>query len=223
MNTDYIARMENLLRLYALPYDARYPVICFDERPCFLIGELVEGLAPQPGQVAKEHYAYSKHGSCVVLAAREALRGQRLMRVYSQRTQKEYTAFMQELAALYPKAVKIQLVQDNLNTHKPNSFYNQLSADEAFTLSHRFDWHYTPKSASWLNMIEIEFSALGRQCLNRRIPSQIELEKQVLAWAKERNQQAIKISWQFTVSQARETLNSKYVKVNTLNEKYKKT
>ena len=83
MNTDYIARMENLLRLYALPYDARYPVVCFDERPCFLIGELVEGLAPQPGQVAKEHYAYSKHGSCVVLAAREALRGQRLMRVYS--------------------------------------------------------------------------------------------------------------------------------------------
>ena len=223
MTTEYIARMENLLRLYALPYDARYPVICFDERPCFLIGELVEGLAPQPGQVAKEHYAYTKHGSCVVLAATEPLTGQRLVRVYSQRTQKEYTDFMQELVKLYPNAIKIQLVQDNLNTHKPNSFYNQLAADEAFTLSHRFDWHYTPKSASWLNMIEIEFSALARQCLNRRIPDQAQLQTQVLAWAKERNQQAIKIRWQFSVSQARETLNSKYVKVNPLNEKYKKT
>ena len=223
MNTDYIARMENLLRLYALPYDGRYPVVCFDERPCFLIGELVEGLAPQPGQVAKQHYAYTKHGSSVVLAATEPLTGQRLMRVYSQRTQKEYTAFMQELAALYPDAVKIQLVQDNLNTHKPNSFYNQLSADEAFTLSHRFDWHYTPKSASWLNMIELEFSALARQCLNRRIPSQVELEKEVLAWAADRNQRATKIDWQFTVSQARETLTSKYMKVNSLNVKYRKT
>ena len=126
---------------------------------------------------------------------------------------------MQELAALYPNAVKIQLVQGNLNTHKPNSFHNQLSAAEAFTLSQRFDWHYTPKSAWWLKMIELEFSALARQCLNRRIPSQIELEKQVLAWAAERNKQAIKINWQFTVGQARETLNSNYMKVNPLNEK----
>jgi DDE superfamily endonuclease len=223
MTTDYIARMENLLRLYALPYDARYPVICFDERPCFLIGNLVEGLALQPGQVAKDHYAYTKHGSCVVLAATEPLTGQRLMRVYSQRTQKEYTAFMQELAALYPDAVKIQLVQDNLNTHKPNSFYSQLSAGESLALSQRFDWHYTPKSASWLNMIELEFSALARQCLNRRIPSQTQLETEVLSWAAERNQQAIKINWQFTVGQARETLNNKYMKINSLNNEYRKT
>ena len=222
MNTEYIARMENLLRLYALPYDAPYPVVCFEERPCFLIGELIEGLAPQPGQVAKEHYAYTKHGSCAVLAASEALRGQRLMQAYSQRTQKEYTAFMQKLAALYPEAVKIQLVQDNLNTHKPNSFYSQLSADEAFALSQRFDWHYTPKSACWLKMIELEFSALARQCLNRRIPSQAQLETEVLAWVSERNGQAIKINWQFTVGQARETLKSNYMKVNPSNDKYRK-
>ena len=190
---------------------------------CFLIGELVEGLAPQPGQVAKQHYAYSKHGSCVVLAATEPLTGQRLMRVYSQRTQKEYTDFMQQLAALYPDAIKIQLVQDNLNTHKSNSFYSQLSAGEAFTLSQRFDWHYSPKSASWLNMIELEFSALSRQCLNRRIASQTELETEVLAWAAERNEQAVKIKWQFTVGQARETLNSKYMKINSLNKEYQKT
>ena len=215
--------MENLLHLYAQPYDPAYPLVSFDERPCFLIGELVEGLACQPGKVAKEHYAYSKHGSCVVLAAVEPLSGQRLVRVYSQRTQKEYTEFMLELAALYPAAVKIRLVQDNLNTHSPNSFYCHLSAGEAFSLTHRFDWHYTPKSASWLNRVELEFSALARQCLNRRIPSQTQLEREVLAWAAERNQRSVKITRQFTVSQARETLNRGYTKVNSVNKKYQKT
>lgn len=215
--------METLLHLYAQPYDPAYPLVSFDERPCFLIGDLVQGLAPQPGKSAKEHYAYSKHGSCVVLAAVEPLTGQRLVRVYRQRTQKEYTQFMQELAACYPDAVKIRLVQDNLNTHSPNSFYHHLSAAEAFTLTQRFDWHYTPKSASWLNMIELEFSALARQCLNRRIPTQMQLETQVLAWAAERNQRSVKITWQFTVDQARQTLNSQYTKVNQVNKKYQKT
>jgi hypothetical protein len=215
--------MENLLHLYAQPYDPQYPLVSFDERPCFLIGDVVEGLAPQPGKVAKQHYAYSKHGSCVVLAAVEPLTGQRLVRVYSQRTQKEYTEFMQALAALYPKAVKIRLVQDNLNTHSPNSFYRHLSAGEAFRLTQRFDWHYTPKSASWLNMVELEFSALARQCLNRRIASQTQLETEVLAWAAERNQRSVKITWQFTVEQARETLNKGYTKVNPANIKYQKT
>jgi len=215
--------MENLLHLYAQPYDPAYPLVCFDERPCFLIGDIVEGLAPQPGKVAKEHYAYSKHGSCVVLAAVEPLTGQRLVRVYSQRTQNEYTKFMQELVSLYPQAVKIRLVQDNLNTHSPNSFYRHLSAGEAFSLTHRFEWHYTPKSASWLNMIELDFSALARQCLNRRIPTQAQLQTEVLAWAAERSARSVTITWQFTISQARETLNSQYVKVNPVNLKYKKT
>lgn len=215
--------MENLLHLYAQPYDPLYPQVCFDERPCFLIGDTVEGLAAQPGKVAKEHYAYSKHGSCVVLAAVQPLTGQRLVRVYSQRTQKEYTEFMQELAALYPQALKIRLVQDNLNTHTPNSFYRHLPAGEAFNLTQRFEWHYTPRSASWLNMIEVDFSALARQCLNRRISTQVELQTQVLAWAAKRNEGSVKITWQFTVSQARETLNSRYSKVNSVNLKYKKT
>lgn len=215
--------MENLLHLYAQPYDPAYPLVSFDERPCFLIGDLVEGLAPQPGKLAKQHYAYTKHGSCVVLAAVEPLTGQRLVRVYSQPTQKEYTEFMQDLAALYPEAVKIRLVQDNLNTHSPNSFYRHLSASEAFKLRQRFDWHYTPKSASWLNMVELEFSALARQCLNRRIPSQSQLEAEVLAWSTERNQRSVKITWQFTVDQARETLNKGYIKVNPVNVKYQKT
>lgn len=121
MNSEYVFRMETLLLLYALAYEAAYPVVCFDKRPCFLIGDMVEGLAPEPGRVAKEHYSYTKHGSCVVMGAVEPLTGKRLMNVYKQRTKKEYTAFMQALAAAYPTAVKIRLVQDNLNTHTPNA------------------------------------------------------------------------------------------------------
>lgn len=215
--------METLLDLYAQPYDDRYPVVCFDERPCFLIGDVVEGLAPQSGRTAKQHYSYSKHGSCVVLGAVEPLQGQRLVEVYSQRTKKEYTQFMQVLAALYPDATKIRLVQDNLNTHSANAFYEQLPAAEAAALAARFTFYYTPKCASWLNMIELEFSALSRQCLNRRIPAQEQLQTQVLAWTATRNREGVKIHWQFTSSQARQTLNSQYVKVNQSNLKYKST
>jgi hypothetical protein len=215
--------METLLDLYAQPYDACYPVVCFDERPCFLIGDVVEGLAPQSGRVAKQHYSYSKHGSCVVLGAVEALVGKRLLSVFSQRTKKEYTQFMQALAALYPDAIKIRLVQDNLNTHSANAFYEQLPAAEAAALAARFDFYYTPKCASWLNIIELEFSALSRQCLNRRIPTQERLRTQVLAWTAARNQEGTKIHWQFTSIQARQTLNSQYCKVNPANLKCKLT
>lgn len=223
MNSEYVFRMETLLLLYALMYDAAYPVVCFDERPCFLIGEVVEGIACSPEQVAKQHYAYSKHGSCVVMGAVEPLAGKRLVKVYKQRTKKEYTAFMQELALAYPDAVKIRLVQDNLNTHTPNAFYECLLAEDAAKLAARFEVYYTPKCGSWLNMIELEFSALSRQCLNRRISTQDELEKQVLAWSAERSQRQIKIKWQFTVEKSRETLNKQYVKVNAVNNKYQKT
>lgn len=175
INSEYLFRMETLLDLYTQPYDDRYPVVCFDERPCFLIGDVVEGLTPQSGRVAKQHYSYSKHGSCVVLDAVEPLQSQRLLKVYSQRTKKEYTQFIQALAALYPDAIKIRLVQDNLNTHSPNAFYEQLPAVEAAALAARFTFYYTPECASWLNIIELEFSALSRQCLNRRIPTQEQL------------------------------------------------
>jgi transposase len=211
------------LLLYALAVDEQYPLVCFDERPCFLIGNVVEGLAPTSGKVAKEHYAYSKHGSCVVMGAVAPHLGQRLMEVYEQRTKKEYTDFMQKIADLYPKAIKIRVVQDNLNTHTPNAFYACLPAKEAAALAARFEFYYTPKCGSWLNMIEIEFSVLSRQCLNRRIPTQDELARQVLAWTANRNQAGVKIKWQFTVEQCRETLNKQYVKVNPANSAYKKT
>jgi transposase len=215
--------MEEILQLYALPYDPSYPVICFDERPCFLIGQTIEPLAMQSGQVRKEHYAYQKNGSCALLAAIEPLTGQRLGQVFPQRTKKEFSQFSQALAAAYSKATKIRLVLDNLNTHNAGSFYENLPADEAFALAQRFEFHYTPKSASWLNMIECEFSAVARQCLNRRIPTIKQLEKEVLAIIKERNKKKIKIVWQFSIESARNKLNRHYQNVFAGNSIYQLT
>lgn len=215
--------MEDILRLYALPYDPEYPTICFDERPCFLIGEKLEPLAVQSGQVRKEHYAYEKNGSCALLAAIEPLTGHRLAQVHPQRTKKEYAQFCQALAAAYPEAIKIRLVQDNLNTHDASSFYENMPAHDAFALAQRFEFHYTPKSASWLNMIECEFSALARQCLNRRIPTIEKLEKEVLAHIKERSEQKIKINWQFSIESARDKLNRHYQGVFADNSQYQIT
>lgn len=213
--------MEQLLWLYALPYDPQYPVICFDERPCFLIGDRIEPLVMQTGQVRKEHYAYEKHGSCTLFAAIEPLTGFRLAQVHRQRTKKEYTLFCQALAAEFPDAIKIRLVQDNLNTHDVSAFYENLPADEAWALAERFEFYFTPKSASWLNMIEIEFSVLTRQCLARRIPTMEQLEREVLALVTERNAKQIKINWQFSLHSARAKLNSHYVKVHSDNLNFK--
>lgn len=221
MTSRFIAKMERILWLYALPYDPLYPVICFDERPCFLIGDVVEPLAMQCGQVRKEHYAYEKHGSCALLASIEPLTGQRLAQVHAQRTKKEFTLFCQALAATYPQAVKIRLVLDNLNTHDRSAFYENLPADEALALAHRFDFFFTPESASWLNMIEIEFSALARLCLHRRIPTRQMLESELMALIAERTQKRIQIHWQFSVESCREKLNARYSVVNEANSKFR--
>jgi DDE superfamily endonuclease len=215
--------MELILRIYLLPYNALRPVLCFDERPCFLIGEQVEGLEMKAQKPQKEHYAYTKNGSCCVLAAIEPKTGQRLAHIRRQRTKKEFTCFMQNLANNYPEAEKIVVILDNLNTHSANAFYEVLPAEEAEKLAKRFEFIYTPKSASWLNMIEIEFSALSRQCLNRRIPTINQLAKQVMHYFKERMDKKITINWQFSCENARQKLNSHYSKVNPKNQKYKKT
>ena len=198
-------------------------MVCFDERPCFLIGDTVTGLDMKQGSPAKENYAYTKHGSCCVLAAIEPKTGKRLAHIRRHRGKKEFTLFMKSLASNYPNADKIVVILDNLNTHNFSGFYETLSAEEASELGQRFEFVYTPKSASWLNMIEIEFSALSRQCLNRRIPSINQLSKQVLTYFKERSDLEIKINWQFSCQLAREKLNRHYAKVNPCNIKYQKT
>jgi hypothetical protein len=213
-----MAQMEQILWLYSLPYDPDYPVVCFDERPCFLIGETVDAIAMQSGQIRKEHYAYEKLGSCALLAAIEPLTGQRLAQVYPQRTKQEYTLFCQALAEQHSGAKKIRLVQDNLNTHNASSFYEYLPAQEAFALAQRFEFFYTPKSASWLNMIEIEFSALARGCLHRRIATIEELERDVLALVTERHEKRIKIDWQFSIDKARQKMSRHYGLINPDNK-----
>lgn len=223
LDATFIARLEQILYLYGLPFDANYPVICFDERPCFLIGEAVAGLEMKAGRATRQHYAYEKHGSCALLAAIEPKTGKRLARVFDQRTKREYAQFMKALAARYPKAKKIRVVQDNLNTHNISAFYETFAAEEAFALAQRFEFYYTPKSASWLNMIEIEFSALSRQCLSRRIATKEELSQEVLAIVKEREEKAIKIDWQFSIASARSKLNRHYQQVNVENAQYQIT
>lgn len=213
--------MEMILRLYLLPYNPARPVVCFDERPCFLIGNTVQNLEMKPGQVTKENFEYTKHGSCNVLAAIEPKTGRRFAHVRKRRTKREFAYFMRYLAKQYPNAEKIVVVLDNLNTHTFASFYDFFDAAEAEALVQRFEFRFTPKKASWLNMIEIEFSALARQCLNRRIDNINELATEVFAYFKERTEKAIMIDWQFSIQAARKKLNRHYTKVNPENQKYK--
>jgi len=164
----------------------------------------------KPGRIERQDYHYKRHGTCVALIAVEPLAGKRIVKVTERKTKKDYAQFMKELTLYYPHAEKIVLVQDNLNTHNPSSFYEVFDAPEAFALSQCFQMIYTPKKASWLNMAEIELSALSKQCLDRRIDRQDILAKEVSAWSKERNRLQTKITWHFTKNHAREKLNRAY-------------
>lgn len=202
--------MEQVLDIYEQAYDKKRPVICFDERPCQLLSDVLIPIPMKPGRVERQDYHYERHGTCAVLMAVEPLAGRRIVEVSRQKTKKDYAKFMKNLAACYPLADKIVLVQDNLNTHNPSSFYEIFEAKEAFTLSQRFEMVYTPKKASWLNMAEIELSALSKQCLDRRIAKIQAMKSQIKAWAKRRNRFKIKIRWNFTKDKARDKLNLFY-------------
>lgn len=204
INSHFLWHMEEVLDCYEKPYDPNYPVICFDERPCQLIEDVLEPMPIKEGQPKREDYHYKRNGTATVLAAVEPLKGKRIIEVREQKTKKDYAEFMRGLAKQYQEAEKIILIQDNLNTHNPSSFYENMSAKEAFELSQRFEMVYTPKKASWLNMAEIEFSALSKQCLDRRIRELKILKKEVETWARKRNKEKVKINWQFTKNKARE-------------------
>jgi len=206
--------MEQILDIYERPYDPDYPVICFDERPCQLLGDVLMPIPMKPGRVERQDYEYKRNGTCVVLMAVEPLAGRRVIAVTERRTKKDYAEFMKALAASYPAAEKIVLVQDNLNTHNPSSFYEAFPASEAFALARRFEMVYTPKKASWLNMAEIELSALSKQCLDRRIAKMKTLAAQVGSWTKQRNQLKAGISWNFTKNDARRKLSRHYDTIN---------
>jgi transposase len=209
--------MEDVLHLYDLPYDERRPIVCFDELPVQLLGEVVAPLPMKEGRVRRFDYEYERAGTACLLVAFEPLTGQRIIETSRRRTKSDYCRFMQRVAELFPQAEKVVLVQDNLNTHNASSFYEHLPPAEAFSLAQAFEMHYTPKKGSWLNMAELELSALSRICLSRRIPSIEELDREVQAIVKERNELKIKVEWQFSIAQAREKLSRHYKNVKSKN------
>lgn len=203
--------MEDILHLYEQSYDPLLPVICFDERPCQLTGDTVSPLPVRPGKAAKEDYHYERNGTCVMLIAFEPLTGRRFVDVRETRTKKDYACFMDKLAdKYYPCAEKIRIVQDNLNTHSAGSFYSAFDSEKAFDLTQKFEFHYTPIKASWLNMVEIEISAIATECLHRRIPDIETLKHEVRICVSERNQQKATIRWRFTKNNARKKMERHY-------------
>ena len=209
--------MEDLLHLYGLPLNELRPVVCFDELPVQLLGEVVAPLPVKAGRTERFDYEYEREGTACLLVAFEPLTGRRLIETSKQRTKADYCRFMQRVAALFAAAGKVVLVQDNLNTHNASSSYENLPAAEAFALAQAFEMHYTPKKGSWLNMAELELSALSRICLSRRLASIEELDREVQALVKERNELKIKVEWQFSITQAREKLNRHYENVKSKN------
>ena len=203
--------MEDILELYEQPYDPKRPVICFDERPSQLIGDAIVPIPIKPGSSKKEHYEYIRNGTYCIFLAFEPLACKRIICVREQRTTVDYTDFMKILSDSYPEAETIVLVQDNLNTHTAGSFYKALNPEDAFNLAKRFEYHYTPKKGSWLNMAEIELSALSKQCLDRRIASIKTLAYEVGAWERERNSIGATVRWRFNKDNARQKLRRHYI------------
>ena len=209
--------MEAILHLYRLPYDPQRPLWCFDERPCQSLGDTLVPLPMEAGKPLRQNYEYARKGVCSVLLAVQPHTGLCFAQVREQRTALDYADFMAALSAAHcPDGGHIVLVQDNLNTHTPASFYKAFTPELAFALMQQFEVHYTPKKASWLNMAEIELSILSKQCLDRRIPSLKRLEAEVLAWVRQRNPQPVPIRWQFTPELARQKFKRFYPKPSQL-------
>jgi len=202
--------MEDIVEVYERPYNPRFPVLCFDEKPYQLLQGVAQELPMKPGREAKVDSQYRRRGTCCLLAAVEPRAGSRRVEVHRHRGKREYACFMRGLAARYPDAERIILIQDNLNTHGPGCFYEFYPAEEARALAKRFEIHFTPKKASWLNMTEIEFSVMSKQCLTRRIGSIKELRTQARSWGKRRNKEKAKIGWRFTTDKARSKLQRHY-------------
>ena len=207
-----------MLDLYEAAPDLGRPRLCFDERPCQLIGQIVAPLPMQPGRVKREDNEYQRNGTAVVLLAYDLDRGRRYLDVRNHRKKADYADFMYHLITQhYADVQQVRLVQDNLNTHSYGSFYEHLEVQKAHWLKNRLEFHFTPKHGSWLNMAELELSALSRQCLDRRIDSEEALAQEVRAWEQARNERGVKLSWTFTTTQARQTLKRHYDKLQPKN------
>lgn len=207
--------MEEVLDLYTRSYDPDYPVVCFDESSKQLIAETRQPLPAQPGQPSRFDYEYERIGVSNLFMFFEPLKAWRHVEITEQRTSVDYAHQMKYLVdERYPEAKKIRLVQDNLNTHVKASLYKAFLPAEARRILNKLEFYYTPKHGSWLNMAEIEFSVLNRQCLNRRISDKETLIQEVKAWEQQRNQTSSPVNWQFTTEDARIKLTQLYPSVS---------
>ena len=202
-NGSFVANMERVLDVYKRPLDSLRPVVCMDESPKQLIGEVRPPVPASPGQPAKYDFEYRRLGVCNIFLACEPLAGKRLVTVTERKTKGDWAVFLEQIANCYRDAAKITLVMDNLNTHEPGALYERFPPEKAKALWDRFEFIYTPKHGSWLNMAEIELNVLTGQCLNRRIDDIGVVRREVHAWQENRNNRQAKVNWRFTAKDAR--------------------
>ena len=208
---EYVARMEDVLDLYAEARDPARPLVCFDETPVQLIGEVRQPVPAQPGQRERYDYEYRRNGTANLFVTFDPHRGWRNIKVTDRRAAVDYAHCMRELVDVhYPGATCIRVVQDNLSTHKPGALYEAFAPAEARRILRRLEFHFTPKHASWLNMVECEISVLQRQCLGRRIDDTKKLRNEIAAWQRRRNKANARIKWMFTTDKARAKLGRAY-------------
>lgn len=204
--------MEDVLDLYAEPYDPAAPVICLDERPVQLLSDVTEPLPAQPGYKRRFDYEYHREGTCNLFMFFQPLNGWRHVKVTATRKKTDFAHCLRDLVDVhFPHAPCIRIVLDNLNTHTLGALYETFEPAEARRIARRLDFHFTPKHGSWLNMVEIELSILSRQCLQRRIPDPVMLQAETSAWANSRNVQQATVDWRFSVHDARTKLSSLYL------------
>lgn len=207
--------MEDVLDLYEAPYDPAHPVVCFDESPKQLIGEVREPQPCQPGTPTRQDTEYQRNGVRELMMICEPKRGWREVLVMERRTKVEFAHCMRHIAGLYPEAETIRVVLDNLNTHKAASLYEAFPPEEARAIARKLEFHYTPKHGSWLNIAEIELAVLSNSCLTKRIPDDMTLQREINANVQERNAKAFPVKWRFTTQDARRKLARMYPSVST--------
>lgn len=211
---EFVAHMENVLDIYKRPYDDNHPVVCMDESPKQLIEEC-NSVPIKPGQEVRVDYEYVRHGMVNIFMANEPLNGKRMVEVTESKTKKDWSHFIKRIAdEMHPDAQKITLVMDNFKTHTLGALYEAFNPEEAKRLWDRFEFVFTPKHASWLNMAEIEFHVLNKQCLSRHIASKEEIKKEVAAWQEHRNNRNAVINRQFTSKDARIKLKKLYLSLD---------
>jgi transposase len=208
---EYIARMEDLLDLYAEPHDPKRPVVCFDESPIQLIGEVRVPITPKPGKRYRYDSEYKRNGTANLFVMVDANRSWRKVKTTDRRANEDFAVCMRDLVDVdYPDADKVRIVMDNLSTHTASAIYQTFPAAQARRILRRLQFHYTPKHASWLNMAEIEIGVLRRQCLDRRIDNRELLETEVRAWERRRTESGAQIRWMFSTDQARAKMAKSY-------------